>query len=610
MNCKCGKQSIKEEEGIFYCRKHWIEYKESIFLDNTDMHNLGIVQWSRYLLSEYTSNLTPEIHKEILMLIMELFDPIYQNRHHRMRNIISFRGSAKSSLVNMILPSYLITHNGCKMKIRGINGEIKEVTIDERFIVIASETGSSAEDFVVRIRDELSSNQMLKYFYGGQIEDALDADDGQWTRRAFKYNKCFIMGAGVGQQIRGKIKGAYRITTLLVDDLYSENNTKTIEARKNVRKWFYNAAINTIDDIKGKAVVVGTILHEDTIIIDNKKSKKWKTVEFPVMPLNRFQDFIKQHLTINPLRAECSLPLDNEEDEYKRITGQEQYFKRVQEQEDWGLVWADRINLYSLALKYQELVEKRETSSMYQEYFHVVIGESEKKFRKEYFKYYSNVEYMQKYNFNWLKIGDKTIVCNIELGIDIGSGSTDGDDTAISIVATLPTREVYVLDVVYGKLRMRDRDVDDNSIPGLFDEIIRQVIKYNPYKVKIGYAGSEKGYIELIRQYITERRLYCMVIGRLQQAREGTKEERIARTLLHLYESGLVYHPINKLVKLETQLEFLGKTKEDDCADSLEVAVYHIDYPMDVNIASFETPKMNRRPFMRAISNDYDYRVN
>lgn len=615
MKCKCGKNAVKD--GL--CRKHWIESKEAVFLDNSNRDNIGILEWAKFMLPEYTPNSTPDIHRDISMLILELWDPIYTNRQLRQRNIISYRGSAKSTLVNMIISIYLLCHNGMKMKIKGIDGTVKEVLIDERFIVIASETGISAEDFTVRIRDELTTNEMLRYFYGLKIEDAIEADTGQWTRRAFKFNKCFLMGVGIGQQIRGKIKGAYRITTFLADDLYSENNIKTFESRRNVRYWFNNSAINSIDDLRGKAVVLGTILHEDTILVDNKNSKNWKTVEFPLMPIKNFEKFIKEHLDIDYQRSECRLPFEEEQEEFIRIKKQKEYYEKVENSFDWGLAWKDRTNLFTIALKFQELVEKRMVSSMYQEYFHVIVSETEKKFKKEYFQYMDGISFIRKYGLNWLLIEDENktdtekrfqyVSVNVELGIDIGSGSIDGDDTSIAVVAVAPNRKHYVLDVKYGKLRMRDIEVNSVKITGLFDEIIRLAIEYCPYKIKIGYAGDEKGYISLIRQYLEEANIYCMVIGRPQTRQDGNKYERIARTLLHLYESRLVYHK-RGMDKLEFQLEMLGKAKEDDLADALEVAVYHATVPMLLTIEQFEPQKTYRRPFSKMINQNYDWRTN
>ena len=96
-----------------------------------------------------------------------------------------------------------------------------------------------------------------------------------------------------------------------------------------------------------------------------------------------------------------------------------------------------------------------------------------------------------------------------------------------------------------------------------------------------------------------------MVIGRLQHPSEGSKYERIMRTLLHLYESGLIYH--NKgLEKLEYQLEYLTKAKNDDIADSLEVAVSNIEIPYEIDIKSFENIKRPKKPFSKNLIGNVD----
>lgn len=627
--CHCGNQVL---QGTSLCKKHWIEerYEKRKYLDNTDPNDLGILKWARDMMPEYLPQDTPWFHIEMLMLLFSLFDPFYKNRYERQRNIISFRGSSKSTLINMIFTEYLLCHIGKKMLIIGVNGEIVEVLINEKFIVICSETGTSAEDFVVRLRDELTVNRNLRLFYGGKIEDAIDAIDGQWTRRAFKYNGCFIMGAGVGQQIRGKIKGAYRATLLFADDIYSENNTITEDGRKKVKKWFDSAVINSIDDLNGKIVVVGTILHEDTVLIENKKSGNWKTVEYPVMPLDKFKKFISEHLQIAHQQGTCRLPYENQGlTEYELKTAQREYFDKVQNSFDWELAWKERIDLYFLALKYQDAVQKNSISSLYQEYFHQPVTDENKRIKEEYFRRIEDYKLYQKYGYTWFEceLFDKPLTINMNLGIDVGTGTVDGDDSVIVVGGILSNGYRVVLKTVYGKYDLRDvrkdngllnlgRLIEDRTLLkeiGVLDESLRLSKEYYVNMIKVGYAGSEKNNVNLLRQLTYANGLNeIIVLGRQQESNEGNKRERILNRIASFYQTYSVIH-IKGLIKLENQLQFLMGSKEDDVADACEVLFYNMQRPPEVDPHILNPQKEQVRWRGRTAlssNNDFDWRVN
>ncbi len=598
MKCYCGKEALK---GYKYCRTHYIEENEKIFLDNSD-GNYGIIKWAKYMLPDFMINDTPQFHYQILDKLFKLFDPFYKNRYERQLNVISFRGSSKSTLINTIFLMYIITHNNMDMYINGINGDKIKVKIQKRNIVIASETGSSAEDFVVRIRDEIRGNANLKYFYQFAIENAVDDETGQWTRRAFKINDCYVIGIGQGMQIRGKVKGASRPDLVVFDDIYSENNVQTEEGRLKVSKWFSRATANTIDDLRGMMIFVGTIVHEDTILVQNKKSENWKTIEIPVMDVVEFKNIVDKYLTVDLNMGKCVLPFSDISDEIERKNKQREFFAKVQEEEVTTLAWKERIDLYFLVLKYQEDLSRGTLNGFYQEYFHIVIDETQKRIKSTYFKYIKDWQVTYEYGYNWLiyKTEDKEVrkCVNIEFGIDMGSGSIDGDDTAISVVAKDSNEMIYVLGVYYGKFGLIDTDKT-----GAIDETIRLCKIYNPSKIKIGYSGNEKTFLNVFRKYFMENKMYIPILGRTQT---GDKFERIWNTLTHLYESRRIYH-IENMNKLEAQLEFLSTMKHDDLADSLEVAIQGLQAGSGIDISLFKSAKV-RIPYSKykvTIGNDY-----
>lgn len=626
MNCKlCNKSVVKE--GL--CRSHYIAEKEKVYLDNTDIDNLGIVKWLRDFLPEHYRNTFPEEHKIIYQTFLRLYDPIYKNKIQRYREVIAFRGFAKSKIV-MGLIAYAVSHNNSDVTIKRENGDTITCRIKESFMVIASETGGMAETFVTNIRTEFAGNERLKYFYKMMIEDAQDSLDKEWTKRAFKINGIYVLGVGQGMQIRGRVKGAYRITSMFFDDVYSENNVITEESRRKIKNWFDNAALNSVDDLDGKVLLVGTIVHEDTVIVECRANKLWKHIEIPVMPLDKFNKFIKEHIKINQNTGEVFLPYDEAENEIEKIGKQEKYFKDLETESDWQLTWKDRAGLYFLALKYQEAVIKNQLNGLYQEYFHITIPTDSRRFKREQFQLLKATEYKvyHKYGYNWFecsRLYNKPQMINISFGIDTASGQLDGDDSVISIVGALPDRRLIMFDDIGGKFGMRDVINEDsyenlryNKIvtntdyiakKGYVDEAFRLALKWRPYRINCGIAGREIEYVNVMRKLFIDNNLYDIQINvRPQTVRDGKKEERIFNTLTPYYSTMMVFH-VEQLEKKEHQLEFLGKTKNDDYADATECGVKGIQFPINVSIDMFENPKKISK-FATVKVENYDWRVN
>jgi len=593
---QCAKPVLKD--GL--CYQHHREQKYDYWLDNTNKEDLGIVRWAKELMPEFAFNDTPEFHKELYLTLLDLYNPVLRNKYERLRALVSFRGSAKSTAANTIYVSYVLANNGRNVKVAH-NGKVEEYLIDERTIVIISETHGAAEDFTVRIRDSFLTNTRLRYYYRVEITSAVDDVTGQLTRSAFKINNCFVQGIGSGQMIRGKVKGASRPSLVIADDIYSENTVITEERRTRTRAWWNNAVMNSVDDLRGKVLILGTIVHEDTVLVDAERNPRWGTQKIAVMPLDKFHNFINSNIKVNWETSTCILPYDEVPNAIERQVLQRKHFDKIQSENDWGLAWPARIDLYLLAIKYQESVFNNTLSGLYQEYFHITVSPYERRFKRDYFRTLPKYDLRFEYGYNWIRIdgGEEWSICNIEFGIDIAG--TGKDEAVITVAATTPERKVYILYQAVGKWSIRDnvdslesrihRVVMDRSQirgVGLVDEAFRLAIRYRPSKIKVGAAGEEQLIINEMRRVFEENRNYTNILTRAQTGGVNAvrKEDRIRNTLLPYYETRMVYHAPG-LEKLEYQLEFLGKTTHDDCADAAECALYQVEFPQDMLYSYF-----------------------
>lgn len=625
MKCKlCEKESLRGEE---YCQKHFIEEKEKEFCDITTG---GFFKWVDFFLREYTPQKSPQAHRDIVSLYFSLYNPYYVNRYNRQLEEIAYRELGKSTVLNFFIPLYLLAHNGKTVKIwaevpEGETTIVKktDVKLKERFGVIASKTAGLAEEFVVRMRDELTTNRRLQMFYGSQIEEDRDSKTGQWSRRAFKFNNCWILGVGSGQMIRGRVKGAYRPTFMIFDDIYDETNITDVQ-RATIKKWFYGAAMNSLDTLNGKALLAGTILHEDTVLVECETASLWKTVKFYPMPLRRFKDLLS-HLQVKEENRICILPFEQEENEVIRTAKQIKYFRELQEKEDWGLAWKERHDLYYMVTKYKDAVETSSISTFYQEYFHEPIDESQKKFKQDYFqKIKGQWRLFKRFGYTWFECQEMyhdedgqaiPQIINIEFGGDIAGITAEADNTAIQPVGALPDHRLIVFPTIYGKMSSRDvLKADSASLfryekvvtereyiekMGFADEMFRQYLEYLPSIIKIGVAGDENRTPEDVRLLFEANGIYCQVLPRPQNRSTGSKFERIRFTLLKYHESLSVFYT-NGTTQTQMELEKLTKYPTDDCADALEVAVFNIQFPAGLPYRSFIEPNFERsRGFKR-----------
>ncbi|MCL6099803.1 MAG: hypothetical protein M1391_14650 [Bacteroidetes bacterium] len=624
--------------------KEHIEAKYTEWLDNTDPAHLGIITWGKELLPDYTSDNTPEFHIKLYLLYLSLYDPSLVNKYERLRNVIIFREGAKSTVTNKLFVPYIMANNGKTIKVRKIKAvyekgiivdliyldETFEVQINEKLIAIVSETATPAEDTVAGIRNEFTENANLIYYYNFEIQDAVDALTGEWTKKAFKLNGCYLIGLGSGQQVRGKIKGASRPSLMIFDDMYSENNTSET-GRSKIKKWFFDAAINSIDNKSGKGIVINTIVHEDTVPVLLKSNKLWKTIEIPVMPLDNFHKFIQEHLNSDYDTGVCMLPFDDIEDEDIRRSRQQEYFTNL-EKLDWKLAWKERINLYLLALKYQDAVSVRNISGLYQEYFHKVMSPQDKQFKKEFFQYIKQWELKHEFGYNWIRLNNEETsdgqphwrIIAIDFGIDLSSGEGK-DDGVIIPQGTLADDRIIIFPPAVGKFSYRDDFVcstgedrrldkvlltrDGIAKAGIIDEAFRLALRYYPDQIKIGIAGEEKALLKEFRRVFEANKLYTInIAGRPQTAREKEKAERIRTTLLSYYQTRMVYHTDNSL-ELEYQLEYLGKASKDDIADAAEAAFWNKTTPSDISYDFFADAKAQSGIPVELSAVDWDFRT-
>lgn len=133
------------------------------------------------------------------------------------------------------------------------------------YIVIVSDTLEQAAGRLADIREQLERNDRLIRDYGRFAPSS--GERRAWRETVLELpDGTIIRAVGSKSKVRGLVRGGRRPSLILVDDLENDEAVATKLQRQKLRGWFFRALIPT-----GKAgdlltIVVGTILHNDSLL--------------------------------------------------------------------------------------------------------------------------------------------------------------------------------------------------------------------------------------------------------------------------------------------------------------------------------------------------------
>lgn len=167
------------------------------------------------------------------------------------------RGNAKSTNCTLILPLWCAAF---KYRL---------------FHLLVSETAAQGEDFLSFIKVELESNERLKQDYPD-----LCGEGPVWrAMNIITANGVRIKAAGAGQKLRGLRHGARRPDLVIGDDLENDENVVSPDQRAKLEKWFFRA-LTKVGKKYTVYIVIGTILHYDSLLSALLKKPGWKGKKF------------------------------------------------------------------------------------------------------------------------------------------------------------------------------------------------------------------------------------------------------------------------------------------------------------------------------------------
>ncbi len=159
-----------------------------------------------------------------------------------------------------------------------------------RFVVVVSCTRDLAAQNVKNLARELTGNENIQELIG----DLKGETWAEGSGRIETSTGIVVLARGAGQQIRGLLERGFRPDLIIVDDLEDAEAYRLGDAEaymRNLKEWFYADLIGAIDRKRTRVVVVGTILHADSLLANLLEDPDWVSLRMELCDDNYISNF-------------------------------------------------------------------------------------------------------------------------------------------------------------------------------------------------------------------------------------------------------------------------------------------------------------------------------
>lgn len=518
----------------------YVHRKHVEWLDNSDPGRLGIVDFSHTLFPRRIDRRygTPPLHREIYADILDAYAN-GESKMDRLHAIAAPREHSKSTIVQFVLNLFFILF-GLK-----------------HFIVSISESNRKALQFIRAIKRELASPVVREYF--GDVRATNTAlDGGKWAEsHIVTATGIHLIALGMGESARGLIEDT-RPDFIVADDVESENNTKTENARENNWDWWKAGTVPAADIIRGQCVYIGTMVHNDCILARLMEQRSYRRHFYQVWTDER------QTATIWP----------------------EKFPPRLVRQ---------------LEREYRE-DPKRGIDQFFREYMNIAIAPENRKFGE-------GVLVMEDFEFimndvgKWVYHGGAYHSVEVFVGIDPAiSANVKAAFTVIMAIAVDRLGRIFILEYERDHFDIRDDPTTGRS--GTIERACGMVLRVRPERIAIEISGLGEPIANELRRELRDLSAshpeagWPMLVD-LRPPPDMRKEERILATLESPFKLRKVrMRPSH--VELRTELEQFPKSRTFDAMDALANAVaishppyYEIEYTKKMEAGIVEPPVMS-----------------
>lgn len=264
---------------------------------------IDIQAFGEYVFPKHISKKVPKFHQDIYKLF---------ESDNKKIGIGSPRSHGKSSITDLVYLSWVILYKKAK------------------FVLLVSDTYSQATLFMEALKAEFEGNETLRELYG-------NLTGKNWSEGEIIVNGIMVKALGAGMKVRGLKFRESRPDLIIVDDLENDELVESRDRREKLERWFNGALVPSMDK-DGRMIVIGTILHYDSLLAK-------------ILDETKYPEFIKRT--------------------YRAI-------------DDGRALWPEHLNIDELEKLKQEYVNKGQASLFYSEYMNDPIDKESQEFKREF----------------------------------------------------------------------------------------------------------------------------------------------------------------------------------------------------------------------------------
>jgi predicted phage terminase large subunit-like protein len=384
---------------------------------------------------------------------------------------------------------------------------------EHQFIIICSDTEGQSSLFLGDIKQELIENEDLIALFGikgflklSETDIIVEMDDG------YKFR---IMAKGAEQKLRGLKWDGKRPDLILCDDMENDEAIMNSDRREKFRRWFYGALLPCRAN-GGKVVIVGTILHMDSLLER-------------LMPVLSAPDTVSEEL------KDYSVA--------KRITWKAVKY-RAHNEDFSKILWREQWSKAALLAERQGFLEQGLADVYSREYLNYPIDESTAYFRRDDFLPFKQDDY------------ETNLV--YYTGCDFAISQKErADYTVIATVAVNPQGDILVTDIRRGRWDSQE----------IIDQMFSVQKRYKPELYVVETGAIEKAIGPFLRKQMQERGTYLNLYP-MQPTKDKLSR---ARSLQARMRSGGIRFNMDAswYITLEDEMARFPKDRHDDQVDAL-----------------------------------------
>lgn len=450
--------------------------------------------------AEGESHKTPPVH-------LKMLDKLTSSTSRMVANLC-FRGAAKTTLFFEYLVFYLAIWNW----LPGLG------KVDSMIYV-----SDSMENGVKSARKNIEFRYDNSDFLKEWIPEAKFTDNYiEFTNREGRKLGIKMFGAKTG--IRGTKIFGKRPPLAVLDDLISDDDSKSVAAMNAIKDTVYKGINHALDPTRRKIVFNGTPFHSEDIMIEAVESGAWDVNVWPVCE-----------------RFPCS-------------------------REEFVGAWEDRFSYDYIAEQYEDAVLLGKVAGFNQELMLRITSEEERLVQDAEMREYSRIHLLKnKHAFNFYITTDFAT-----------SDKQTADFSVIAVWAYNANGDWYWVDGICERQDM-GKTVND---------LFRLVQLYRPQNVGIEITGQQGGFIKWLQNEQISRNVWFNFASSQKSGEPGIRPvvNKLTRfnQVVPLFKAGKMHFPVElkasktlghfyNQLRLATRSGLKGK---DDCIDTISMLLY------------------------------------